>query len=178
MSPPSPPGRRDHDGMRQARATAPAPPRPARGRELSLAGAVVRGLSARASVARPPGEIRRARRHAIAGDQAWQERLARYAHGDVVIAELTADVVIERPDDERPRRLACCHETVWLDRQVAQEVIEERLRQIARRDFKTFGDGLRDHHGVALQATIAVDVQLEVDLAAQFARRAPGDPTG
>ena len=140
-----------------------------------LAGAVVRGLNARARVAPVSTEVRRARRHAIAGDRAWQERLTRYEDGDVVLAELTAVAVIERPDDEHSRRLACCHETVWLDRHSAQDDVKERLRTIAARDFKTVGDGLRDHHGVAIEGTITVDVELEADLAARFAPRAvPG----
>ncbi len=139
------------------------------------AGAVVR-LSACARVAASPAEIRRARRHATAGDRAWQERLARYEDGDIVLAELTAVAVIERPDDQYSRRLACCHETVWLDRHSAQDNVKERLRQIAARDFKTVGDGLRDHHGVAIEGTITVDLELKADLAARFAPRAAGDP--
>ncbi len=138
-------------------------------------GAVVR-LNARARVAVSSAEVRRARRRAIAGDRAWQERLARYEDGDVVLAELTAVAVIERPDDECSRPLACCHETVWLDRHSARDNVKERLRKIAARDFKTVGDGLRDHHGVAIEGTITVDLELEADLAARFAPRAAGDP--
>ena len=163
MSPPGPPGRRERDRRRQATAT--ARPRLARRREPGLTGAVVRGLNARARVGAASAEIRRARRHAIAGDDAWQQRLARYERGDVVIAELTAVAVIEHLGDQRPHTLACCHETVWLDRQTAWPVIEERLRQIARRDFQAIADGLRDQHGVTARGQVAVDIQLDAELA-------------
>lgn len=115
-----------------------------------MTGEVVRGLKARAVIAKTAPEIRRARRQAIRGDRAWQQRLERFEHGDVVIAQLTA-IAIEGAD-ENPQTLPCCHETVWIDRQTARAGVEERLRQIARRDFKTIGDGLRDHHGVQLNA--------------------------
>ena len=173
MSPPCPPGRRERDRRRQTTET--AGPRPARRRDPGLTGADVRDLSARAGVGPASVVIRRARRHAIAGDSAWQQRLARYERGEVVIAELTVVAVIEHLGDQRPHTLACCHETVWLDRQTTWPVIEERLRQIARRDFQTIADGLRDQHGVTPRGQVAVDIQLDADLARLLAPRPSGD---
>lgn len=65
--------------------------------------------------------------------------------------------------------------TVWLDRQTAWPVIEERLRQIARRDLQTIADGLRDEHGVTPRGQVAVDIQLDADLARRLAPRPSGD---
>lgn len=110
MSPPGPPGRRERDRRRQAAATATEGPRAARRREPGLTGAVVRGVNARAGVGTASAEIRRARRHAIAGDSGWQQRLARCERGEVVSAELTAVAVIEHLGDSVPHALACCHD--------------------------------------------------------------------
>jgi hypothetical protein len=140
-----------------------------------MSGPVVRGLKARAVVAKPASEIRRARRQARRGDRAWQQRLGRYEHGDVVIAQLTAIAVIEGAG-EHPQTVPCCHETVWIDRETARGAVEERLREIARRDFRTVGDGLRDHRGVQLDAdndAITVEIDIEAALAAHFT---PGSP--
>lgn len=143
-----------------------------------MTGTIVRSLKARAVIAKPASEIRRARREALRGDRGWQERLERFNSGDVVIAELTVTAVIEGANDGS-QTLPCGHETVWIDRQTARAAAEERLRQVARRDFKSVGEGLRDHSGVELgdrASAIAVDVSIEAALAQRLEPGTAGEP--
>lgn len=85
-----------------------------------------------------------------------------------MIAQLTAIAVIEDAT-ARLHIVPCCHETVWIDRRSARDVAEERLREIARRDFRNVGDGLRDHRGVQIDdGAISVEIEMQGELAQSF----------
>jgi len=121
----------------------------------------VRCLQARAKVADPAPEVRRARAQAGRGDAAWRRRLQRYEHGDTLIVALTSFAMIEG-EGERPAPVCFSHETVWIDRPVAAEDLAERLREVAARDFQTVAPRLRDR-GIRLDRDDELAVQVVID---------------
>lgn len=139
----------------------------------------VRCLHAEATLAAPAPELRRARAQAARGDPEWRGRLADYDRGDALIVALTARALI---DDRRagPQRAApChyCHEAVWVSRATAPRALFERLRALARRDFKTVAAALRDR-GVQLgPGEQQITVELVVDPAVTAALGGAPEPT-
>ena len=125
----------------------------------------VRCLQARAKVADPAPEVRRARAQAVRGDADWRRRLQRYEHGDTLIVALTSWAMIDG-EGERAAPLCFSHELVWVDRPVDRDVLAERLRRHAARDFQTVAPRLRDR-GIRLAASereLAVQVVLDSDV--------------
>jgi hypothetical protein len=75
---------------------------------------------------------------------------------------LTAFAVIDG-EGASSEPLCFCHEVVWIDRPVAPAAFQERLREVAHRDFRTVGPRLRDR-GIQLSASEdAIAVQLVID---------------
>jgi hypothetical protein len=123
---------------------------------------MVRCLQARARLAEPALELRRARARAVGGEAAWRRRLERYEEGDTVIVALTAQAMIDDAR-ERPQPLHYCHEAVWIDRSTAPGALAEHLRELARREFATVAAGLRDRGVVPDVDEDAITVELSVD---------------
>lgn len=138
----------------------------------------VRHLYARAHIADPAPEVRRARSQAIRGDPGWRRRLQRYAQGDTTILELTATALI---DTERASAdsLCFCHERLWVDGPIDRGTLAERLCGLARGEFRPVAAKLRER-GVKIaspEGAITVALVSDPTVAAALRLGSPAPPS-